>query len=189
MINLTTCVKGQKLRLRDGRIVTYAGLTRNSDYPHKTISLEDELLFYTYKDHGNYNSEYGLHCHDVVEILPLETTEPDSHPSIAWWESCPWITDRKPTKEDADEFGRVLVKPTEPAKILTAPIHTAFFQDVRIKEAWIHHGNWQPPVLSDKEKALELINNHSLEGNGIVEDGWKPTTEQWLVIRKGLEAS
>jgi len=183
MIDLTTCVKGQKLRLRNGRLAKYCASRGHHVYPHLIAHCDDGRT-YSYTDNGTYSN--GSNCKnftDVIEILPLETTKTASHPSIAWWESCPWITDRKPTKEDADEFGRVLVI-AEPAKILTA-----FFQDVRIKEAWIHHGNWQPPVLSDKEKALELINNHSPEGNGIVEDGWKPTTEQWLVIRKGLEAS
>jgi hypothetical protein len=183
MIDLTTCVKGQKLRLRDGTVIMYnKRITFGDNYSHEAIDRYSTLQ--TYTDWGSYYADCGPSNLDVVEILPLETTKPASHPSVAWWESCPWITDRRPTEEDADEFGRVLVKPTEPAKI-----QTTFFQDVRIKEAWIHHGNWQPPVLSDKEKALELINNHSPGGNGIVEDNWKPTTEQWLVIRKGLEAS
>jgi len=54
-------------------------------------------------------------------------------------------------------------------------------QDVRIAEAWIHHGGWQPPALTSREQALQLLDDH--------QDGWKPTTEQWHVIRKGLEAS
>ena len=155
MIDLTTCVKGQKLRLRDGRIVMYAGLMRNSDYPHKTILLEDESWFYTYKDNGSYNSEYGLHYYDVAGILPLETTEPASHPSVAWWESCPWITDRRPTKEDGDKFDRVFVK------TIQSKVVTTLFSDVNHNEAWIHHHDWQPPILSSKEQAIELINNHS----------------------------
>jgi len=186
MISLSTCVKGQKLRLRNEDIIEYKGPNYCNSNTYNHAAYRNGKRF-TYTDSGSY-FYVGQDMRDVIEILPLETTDPASHPSIAWWESCPWITDRNPTKEDADAFGRVLVKPTEPAKI-----QTAFFQDVRIKEAWIeawiHYGNWQPPVLSDKEKALELINNHSPEGNGIVEDNWKPTTEQWLVICKGLEAS
>jgi len=175
MIDLTTCVKGQKLLLRDGRIATYMGLTQNYCYPHKTVLLEGEDSLYTYQDNGSYHSKNKSHTLDVIEILPLKTTKTASHPSIAWWESCPWITDRKPTKEDADEFGRVLVI-AEPTKILSA-----FFQDVRIKEAWIHHGNWQPPALTNREQALQLLDDHQA--------GWMPTPGQWHIIRKGLEAS
>ena len=176
MIDLTTCVKGQKLRLRDGRIVMYAGLMRNSDYPHKTILLEDESWFYTYKDNGSYNSEYGLHYYDVAGILPLETTEPASHPSVAWWESCPWITDREPTEEDGDESGWVITKTIDTSSALTVS-----WQNVKAGHPWIHRPDWQPPTLTDREQALQLLDDHQA--------GWRPTTEQWHIIRKGLEAS
>jgi hypothetical protein len=89
--------------------------------------------------------------YDIVCILPMESTTSDKHPSIAWWESCPWITDRKPTKEDGDAFGRVIVK-TIHSKVIAC---TTFVQDVNNNEAWIHHYDWKPPTLSDKEKALE----------------------------------
>jgi hypothetical protein len=182
MIDLTTCVKGQKLRLRNGRIAIYIGLTLIHCYPHKTVSLKGEGFLYTYKDNGSYHSENESHTCDVIEILPLETTKPASHPSVAWWESCPWITDRKPTEEDGNHMNQVLVHLSkQQARQRKESFCFMSWEIVRSGEAWIHHGNWQPPVLSDKEKALELINNH--------EDGWRPTTEQWLIIRKGLEAS
>jgi hypothetical protein len=83
MIDLTTCVKGQKLLLRDGRIATYMGLNQDGNYPHKIVLLEGEGFLYTYKDNGSYLSENESYTRDVMEILPLETTEPASHPSVA----------------------------------------------------------------------------------------------------------
>ena len=173
MISLTTCVKGQKLRLRNGEIGEYRGRNHCPDSMYNHMVYWNAKRF-TYTDSGNYFLT-GQDMRDVIEILPLETTKPAPHPSIAWWESCPWITDRKPTKEDADKFGRVLVI-AEPDKILTAS-----FQDVRIAEAWIHHGGWQPPAPTDREQALQLLDDHQA--------GWMPTPGQWHIIRKGLEAS
>jgi hypothetical protein len=176
MIDLTTCVKGQKLRLRNGRLAKYCELRESScTYPH-LIAHYDDGHTYTYTNSGTYGCGNNYEdLIDVVEILPLETTKFAPHPSVAWWNSCPWITYRKPTKEDADKFDRVLVI-AEPDKILTAS-----FKHVSIGEAWIHHGGWQPPALTDREQALQLLDDH--------QDGWSPSPEQWLVIRKGLEAS
>jgi hypothetical protein len=179
MIDLTICVKGQKLLLRDGRIAIYRGLTRNDYYPHKTVLLEGEDFFYTYQDNGSYHSENESHICDVVEILPLETTKPAPHPSIAWWESCPWITDRAPTEEDGDSYGQVIMQ--SPGKEGTKTICFMYWKYVKLGQTWIHCMNWNPPKQTPKEKAMELINNH--------EDGWRPTPEQWHIIRKGLEAS
>ena len=184
MVNLNTCVKGQKLRLRRGRIVTYVYNDRSSAYPHKTRTEEGHYL--SYPCDGSFYAENAL---DVVEILPLETTEPASHPSIAWWESCPWITDRKPTKEDGDRHGQVRMLRqelgAEGIKKTSCCLHWTCVEAGRF---WIHCMNWNPPKQTPKEKAMELINNHSPEGNGIVEDDWKPTPEQWHIILKGLEA-
>jgi hypothetical protein len=179
MVNLNTCVKGQKLRLRRGRIVTYVYSDRSSAYPHKTRTEEGHYL--SYPCDGSFYAENYL---DVVEILPLEATELASHPSVAWWESCPWITDRKPTKEDGKPTGWVVTKALGSSDLITTS-----WSKIEVGRAWIHRSDWQPPTLTDKEQAMELINNHSPEGNGIVEDDWKPTPEQWHIIRKGLEAS
>lgn len=182
MISLSTCVEGQKLRLRNGEIGEYRGRNQCPDsmYSHRVYWNAKR---FTYTDSGNYFL-VGQDMPDVIEILPLEATEPASHSSIAWWESCPWITDRRPTKEDGDKSGWVIAKTIDTSSTLTVS-----WQNVKAGHPWIHRQDWEPPVLSDKEKALELINNHSPEGNGIVEDNWKPTTEQWHIIRKGLEAS
>ena len=174
-VNLNTCVPGQKCVNRNGKYLTYLNkLPDNLRYHH--LLLDEDSNEKTFTNDGIYDLNYPNTKYNILRILPMwvESITSDKHPSIAWWESCPWITDRKPTKEDADAFGRVLIKSIEPDRILTA-----FFQDVHIKEAWIHHGGWQPPVLSDKEKALELLNKH--------EGVWVPTPDDWDVIRKGLE--
>ena len=175
-VDLNTCVPGQKCINKNGKYLTY--LRKLNNIHLRYLPRYDHLLLYessseqTFMNDGTYDINNPDSNWNIARILPMESTTSDKHPSIAWWESCPWITDRKPTKEDADKFGRVLVT-AEPDKILTAS-----FQDVRIKEAWIHHANWQPPVLSDKEKALELLNKH--------EGVWSPTPDDWSVIRKGL---
>ena len=172
MLSLNTCVEGQKLRLRNEELVKYVGRRHctAATYNHEVITENGKP--YTYTDGGGYSRNYQ-DMRDVIEILPLETT--DKHPSIAWWESCPWITDRKPTEEDGDIYGRVHAKAHEGSQILTSN-----WSGIRDGEHWIHMWHWQPPNLTDKEQALQLISNH--------EDGWRPTPEQWNVIRKGLEA-
>jgi hypothetical protein len=178
MIDLTTCVKGQKLRLRNGRLAKYCESRGcHHTYPH-LIAHYDDGYTYSYTDYGTYCS-YGNNYEDlidVVEILPQETTEPASHPSVAWWESCPWITDRKPAREDGDIYGRVHVKASEGSQILTSN-----WDDVMDGETWIHIWHWRPPTFTDREQALQLLDDH--------QDGWRPTPEQWHIIRKGLEAS
>ena len=173
MINLNDCVEGQKLRLRNEELVKYVGRhhCRDATYNHEAIAENGKP--YTYTDGGGYFMS-GQDMRDVIEILPLETT--DKHPSIAWWESCPWITDRKPTEEDSDEGGWVIIKPIDKLSAVTT-----YWLNVKAGDPWVHRPHWQPPTLTDKEQALQLINNH--------EDGWRPTPEQWNVIRKGLEAS
>jgi len=173
IVDLNTCVPGQKCVTGDEKYLTYVKRVNGSiSYPH--FFLDEDSRQQTFTDDGMLHLHSPNSKYNIVRIIPMDSTTSDKHPSITWWESCPWITDRNPTKEDADEFGRVLVKPTEPARILTA-----FFQDVRIKEAWIHHGNWQPPVLSNKEQAIKLIDKYK--------EGVIPTPEQWNIIRAGLE--
>ena len=64
--DLRTCVPGQKVRLRDGRIVPYKRTTDSAEYPHQ---------FYgggTYTDEGYYWLDKAKSDGDVMEILPLE---------------------------------------------------------------------------------------------------------------------
>ena len=178
MLNLNTCVKGQKLLLRRGRIVTYVYKDTSSTFSHKTRTQEGHYI--SYPCDGTYNGESGL---DVIEILPLETT--DKHPSIAWWESCPWITDRKPTKEDSDHLGQVIQQVS--SKTGTT-LDLCFISWAYVKEdqAWIHSLNWKPLKQTPKEKALALIAKHK---DGSTIGVWVPTPDDWNVIREGLKAS
>jgi hypothetical protein len=184
MINLTTCIEGQKLRLRDGRIVIYSGVTPSHLYPYAAICWEGEDLLYTYTQSGMYNTLHGSHSCDVIEILPLETTEPASHPSVVWWESCPWITDRRPAKEDGDHLGRVIQQVS--SKTETA-LDLCFVSWAYVKQGqtWIHSLNWNPLKQTPKEKALALIAKHKDSSTVGV---WVPTPDEWNVISEGLEA-
>jgi hypothetical protein len=68
--DLRTCVPGQKVRLRDGRIVPYKKATDSAEYPHQ---------FYgggTYTDEGYYWLDKARSDGDVMEILPMEKPKP-----------------------------------------------------------------------------------------------------------------
>ena len=64
--DLRTCVPGQKLRLRDGRISIYKEATGSTEYPHQTGSGG------SYTDEGYYWLDKAKSDADVMEILPLE---------------------------------------------------------------------------------------------------------------------
>lgn len=74
-INLNTCVKGQKLKSKQGKILTYLGKTGDLHYPHKVqypsgeegTRTDDGYVFILNQLQGD---------EDIVEILPLETPEP-----------------------------------------------------------------------------------------------------------------
>ena len=174
MVNLNTCVEGQKLRLRNEELIKYVGRhhCRDSTYNHEAITENGKP--YTYTDGGDYFMG-GQDMRDVIEILPLETT--DKHPSVAWWESCPWITDRKPTPLDGDVYGRVYVKLNK-SRVLAAN-----WSSIDAHEHWIHLYGWQPLEQTPREKALALITKHKDSSTvGI----WVPTPEDWDIIREGL---
>jgi hypothetical protein len=174
MISLSTCVEGQKLRLRNEDIIEYKGpnLCNSNTYNHAAYRNGKR---FTYTDSGSYFCS-GQDMRDVIEILPLETTEPTSHPSVVWWESCPWITDRKPTEADGNAVGWVMTKIIDSSEVLTV-----FWVHVEAGQPWIHRQEWQPPALTDREQALQLLDDHQA--------GWMPTPREWHIIRKGLEAS
>ena len=67
-INLDTCKIGQKLKLRNGKIVTYNGPSTNSDFPHRA-----GYSVYTHK--GAYYSAGEQSKWDIVEIFSLEDEE------------------------------------------------------------------------------------------------------------------
>jgi len=66
-IDLNTCVRGQKVKLRDGTIATYDGvIDENEIYTHAVNG-------YSYTGNGRFWEEPDrLSNKDVVEILPLE---------------------------------------------------------------------------------------------------------------------
>ena len=186
-VDLRTCVPGQKVRLRDGRFVRYDSKNQDTVYPH----LVDG---YSYTDDGYYYSCREEDEDDVVKILPLDKPEQpksDKHPSVAWWESCPWITDRQPTEEDGDNLGQVIQQ--VPWTMVTpcswgiseTKTTLCFISWAYVKEgqAWIHSLNWSPVKQTPKEKALALIAKHKDSSNVGV---WVPTPEAWDIIREGL---
>jgi hypothetical protein len=171
-VDLNTCVPGQLCVTKDGEHFTYVKKFGDPlHYPH--LLLDQHSSEKTFTNDGIYDFRYLDSKYNIVHIIPMESTTSNKHPSVAWWESCPWITDRKPTALDGDIYGRVYIKSSE-GKVLASN-----WSDVSAYENWIHLCGWQPPVLSNKEQALELLNKH--------EGGWCPTPKEWTIIRKGLE--
>ena len=172
-VDLRTCIPGQLVELRNGNIVRYGYRSRDKDarYPHIVGD-------FTYTDWGHYYACREEDDNDVVRILQLDKPEQpksDKHPSVAWWESCPWITDRQPKVDDTSQdyiaANMVLVRKNEGVTL-------KWYTQVTEGEMWIHMHTWKPSNQTPKEKALALIANH--------EDGWVPTPDQWNIIREGL---
>lgn len=74
--DLRTCVPGQKLRLRDGRITTYKRTTNLDEYPHQFYSGG------TYTDEGYYWLDKYHSNSDVMEILPVEEEPVKTPPEL-----------------------------------------------------------------------------------------------------------
>ena len=74
MIDLSTCVYGQKIEYRDGTMGEYVGLNRNAIYSH--ITKPATYKYITHKQDGHYSNAVE-HSFDVVKILPLETQMTD----------------------------------------------------------------------------------------------------------------
>ena len=181
-IDLRTCVPGQLLKDGRGRLLEYKESIRVDNSSFDGIYYKHLLRYQvdsydeTFTDNGIFDVNSRESHFNIVEILPLakpEQPKSDKHPSVAWWESCPWITDRTPTEEDGNTVGWVMAKLKDSSEVATV-----FGPSIKLGQPWIHRQDWQPPVLSDKEQALELLNKH--------EDGWCPTPKEWTIIRKGL---
>lgn len=69
-IDLTTCVPGQRLRLRNGKIGIYKRPQTDALYPHVVVNDFDFCQFY--QNNGKYLHDDLNEPEDVVEILPLE---------------------------------------------------------------------------------------------------------------------
>ena len=176
-IDLNTCVPGQLVELRNGNIVKYIK-KRSRDTVYSHMAGE-----YSYTDDGYYYSTREEDEDDVVKIIPMakpEPPKPDTHPSVVWWESCPWITDRKPKVDDTSQdyiaANMVLVRKNEGVTLRC-------YTQVTEGEMWIHMHTWKPSNQTPKEKALALIAKHK---NSSIVGIWVPTPDEWDIIREGL---
>jgi len=77
MIDLSTCVPGQKVKFRNGTTGVYVGFNRYVVYPYM-IRPDNELMFITHKRNGHHSDIPDGHDYDVIKILPLETPEEPS---------------------------------------------------------------------------------------------------------------
>jgi hypothetical protein len=76
VIDLNKCKIGQKLRLRNGAIVTYDGTTDNDhEYPHTAHG-------FIYTNNGNYYDDGEQSKYDVVEIFPIKNQDVNEEPSV-----------------------------------------------------------------------------------------------------------
>ena len=190
-VDLRTCVPGQLLKDGRGNILEYKERIQVDQssldglrYRHLLryeIAKSDE----TFTDDGIFDINCSMSNWNIVEILPLDKPEQpksDKHPSVAWWESCPWITDRRPTAEDVDHLGQVIQQLSSEKG---ATLDSCFISCAYVKEgeAWIHSLNWKPLKQAPKEKALALIAKHK---DSSIVGVWVPTPDDWDIIREGL---
>ena len=170
IIDLRTCQVGQKVERGDGTVVEYQRQHKgNGVYPHK-VGGE------WYTDDGCFMKNSLDTQLDIVKILPLEPAKTNKHPSIAAWESFPWITDRVPTRADTTQQGWLA---TTVLTFDSIGLHFLHRNEIELGTKWIHLPNWTPPNLTPQEEALAL-----LEGK---DDNWVPSAEEWLVFRKAIK--
>ena len=89
-----------------------------------------------------------------------EPAAPTAHPSVAWWASCPVITDRPPEECDADAFGQVL----EGSWISGTGFRVQHWAVVEpYRGGWIHTASWRPlapkPLTLGQRIDVELTAN------------------------------
>ena len=80
MIDLSTCVYGQKIEYRNGKTGEYLALNINSVYPYTTRPfnpIPNTDPYITHKKNGHHSDFPDGHGYDVVKILPLETQMTD----------------------------------------------------------------------------------------------------------------
>ena len=168
-IDLRTCQVGQKVERGDGTIIEYEHRDRRDNgYPHK-------IGGHWYTNTGRYMMD-GVNTRlDIARIIPFEPAKSDKHPSVAAWESFPWITDRVPTKEDSmqHEFRYSVLT------LANGMVYVYDCEHIKLGTKWMHLPGWAPPKLTPQEEALAL-----LEGK---DDNWVPSAEEWLVFRKAIK--
>ena len=74
MIDLSTCVPGQRVEYRDGTMGAYYGLNRDAIYSF--ITKPATYKYISHKQDGRYPNAVE-HNYDVIKILPLETPMTD----------------------------------------------------------------------------------------------------------------
>ena len=74
MIDLSTCVPGQRVKYRDGTTGEYYGVNRNAVYSH--ITKPAIYKYISHKQDGHYSNAVE-HSFDVVKIYPRETQMTD----------------------------------------------------------------------------------------------------------------
>ena len=75
MIDLSTCIPGQKVEYRDGTTGAYVGLNGELFFSYLTRP-DNTYKCITHKQDGHYSNAVE-HSFDVVKILPLETPMTD----------------------------------------------------------------------------------------------------------------
>ena len=75
MIDLSTCIPGQKVEYRDGTTGAYVGLNGELFFSYLTRT-NNTYKCITHKQDGHYSNAVG-HNYDVVKIYPLETQMTD----------------------------------------------------------------------------------------------------------------
>jgi len=74
MIDLSTCVLGQKVKYRNGDTGTYAGIL-DREYPYKFKTSTKYNNLQRHAQSGSIAIRGCHHPYDVVEILPIEIPE------------------------------------------------------------------------------------------------------------------
>jgi len=76
MIDLSTCVPGQKVKYRNGEAGTFVGPNGGGEgsFPFLTEANYSDTTF-SHTENGEYNWTGYRHPYDIVEILPVEVPE------------------------------------------------------------------------------------------------------------------
>ena len=75
MIDLSTCIPGQKVEYHNGTMGEYCGFNGELFFPYLTRS-DNTYKYISHKQDGHYSNAVE-HSFDVVKILPLETPMTD----------------------------------------------------------------------------------------------------------------
>ena len=107
MIDLSTCVYGQKVEYRDGTTGEYCGFNDGElFFPYLTRS-DNTYKYIIHKQDGYYSNAVG-HSFDVIKILPLETQMTDkstkSQVVCSKVDVCTWTDKSQVVRSKIDVF-------------------------------------------------------------------------------------